>query len=174
MTTAQPKAERLSREDAARWHMATPQNPMVIGAMLLFEQKVTLEALDRLAVDKLIPHRRFRQHVVESTHPFGRPYWCDDAAFDLRAHVQMLNPSHAVDAGELIALAGERMNAPLARDRSPWRLELVDLTPTGSALLVRFHHCIADGRALVSLLQDLADEPPAAEPGHDKDKDKDR
>jgi diacylglycerol O-acyltransferase len=174
MTTAQPKAERLSREDTARWHMATPKNPMVIGALLRFEQKLTLEALGRLAVDKIIPHRRFRQHVVESTHPFGRPRWCDDPAFDLRAHVQALNPSRPVDADELIALAGERMNAPLPRDRSPWRLELVELTPGGSALLVRIHHCIADGRALVALLQELAEELPGAGPEQEREKEKEK
>jgi diacylglycerol O-acyltransferase len=167
-TAAEPKAEPLSREDAARWHMATPKNPMVIGALLLFEQRLTLEALDQLAVDKIIPHRRFRQHVVESTRPFGRPSWRDDPAFDLRAHVQTLNPSLAVDAAGLVTLAGERMNTPLPRDRSPWRLELVELTPTGSALLVRIHHCIADGQALVALLQELADELPGAGSEHEK------
>ena len=35
--------------------------------------------------------------------------------------------------------------------------EVVDLLPVGSALLVRIHHCIADGRALVALLHELAD-----------------
>jgi diacylglycerol O-acyltransferase len=168
MRTAEPNAEPLSREDAARWHMATPTNPMVIGALLLFEERLTLEALDRIVVDKIIPHRRFRQHVVESTHPFGRPHWRDDPAFDLRAHVQALNPSPAVDVAGLITLAGERMNTPLPRDRSPWRLELVDLTPTGTALLVRIHHCIADGQALVTLLQELADELPGAGPRAEK------
>ena len=55
------------------------------------------------------------------------------------------------------------MSAPLPRDRSPWSFDLVDLAPAGSALLVRIHHCIADGRALVALLGELADEAPRAE-----------
>jgi len=49
------------------------------------------------------------------------------------------------------------MSAPLPPGRSPWTFELVDLPPLGSGLLVRIHHCIADGRALVGLLGQLAD-----------------
>ena len=155
-TTVRP--ERLSRADAARWHMGTPTNPMVIGALLLLERRLTLEALEALVRDKLVPHRRFRQHVVESPHRFGSPRWLDDAAFDLHQHVRQLDPSGPVDAATLLGLVNERMNAPLPRGRSPWTFELVDLLPVGSALLVRIHHCIADGRALVALLHQLSDE----------------
>ncbi|HEX3697948.1 MAG TPA: WS/DGAT domain-containing protein [Polyangia bacterium] len=165
MSSGPQEPERLSREDAARWHMATPKNPMIIGALLLFEQRLTLESLDELVVGKIIPHRRFRQHVVECKQLWGRPWWRDDAAFTLRDHVQKLSPSHVVNVDELIRLANERMNAPLPADRSPWRLELIDLAPTGSALLLRIHHCIADGRALVALLNELADDLGKPEPG---------
>jgi diacylglycerol O-acyltransferase len=153
-----PRPERLSRADAARWHMGTPTNPMVIGALLLFDRRLTLEAIEALVRDKLVPHRRFRQHVVESRHRFGAPRWLDDAPFDLYEHVRRLNPSGPVDAGALSDLVAERINAPLPLERSPWTFEVVDLLPHGSALLVRIHHCIADGRALVALLEQLADE----------------
>lgn len=154
-TSARP--ERLSRADAARWHMGTPTNPMVIGALLLFERQLTLQALEALVRETLVPHRRFRQHVVESTHRFGAPRWLDDAPFDLHQHVCKLDRPGPVDAATLLRLVEERINAPLALDRSPWTFELVDLLPVGSALLVRIHHCIADGRALVALLEQLAD-----------------
>ena len=135
--------------------MATPQNPMVIGALLLFDQRLALGALEEAVRDKLIPHRRFRQHVVEPAYWFERPCWRDDVAFEIREHVEKLNPSEAADAAALVRLVNERMNAPLPVDRSPWRFELVDRATGGSALLVRIHHCIADGRALVSLLAGL-------------------
>jgi diacylglycerol O-acyltransferase len=154
------KPERLSRADAARWHMGTPTNPMVIGALLLFERPLTLEALEALVRDKLVPHRRFRQHVVESPHRFGAPRWRDDAPFDLHEHVRRLDPPGPVDTATLLDLVRERINAPLPLGRSPWTFEVVDLLPRGSALLVRIHHCIADGRALVALLEQLADHPP--------------
>jgi diacylglycerol O-acyltransferase / wax synthase len=157
-TSAKP--ERLSRADSARWHMSTPENPMVIGAALLFDQRLTLETIEELARSKLVPHRRFRQHVVEAPHWFGRPRWRDDADFDLRAHVRKVNLPGPADAAALVRLAGEGMSASLPPDRSPWSFDLVDLAPAGSALLVRIHHCIADGQALVALLEKLADEAP--------------
>lgn len=158
------RPERLSRADAARWHMGTPTNPMVIGALLLFERQLTLEALEALVRDKLVPHRRFRQHVVESPHRFGAPRWRDDAPFDLHQHVRRLDPPGPVDAATLLGLVRERINAPLPVGRSPWTFEVVDLLPRGSALLVRIHHCIADGRALVALLHELADHLPGDDP----------
>lgn len=66
-------------------------------------------------------------------------------------------PPGAVDAATLLGLVSERINAPLPLEQSPWILEVVDLLPRGSALLMRIHHGIADGRALVALLQQLAD-----------------
>jgi diacylglycerol O-acyltransferase len=143
--------------------MATPENPMVIGALLRFDERLTLEALEALVRRKLVPHRRFRQHVVEAAHGVGRPSWREDSAFDLRAHVRKLNPPQPVDAAALVGLVSEGMSAPLPRDRSPWIFELVDLAPGGAALLVRIHHCMADGQALVSLLGELADEATPAE-----------
>ncbi|HEY2731964.1 MAG TPA: WS/DGAT domain-containing protein [Polyangia bacterium] len=155
--TTVTKLERLSREDSARWYMGTPENPMVIGALLLFDQRLALDALAEVVSRKLLPHRRFRQHVVEPEHRFARPCWRDDISFDLGEHVLKLSPPHAVDRDALVRLAADRMSAPPPQHRSPWTLELVDLVPEGSALIARFHHCIADGRALVSLLGELAD-----------------
>lgn len=146
---------RLSPADSARWHMATPENPMVIGALLLFDQQITLEELVR---KELLPHGRFHQHVVESPHRVGRPVWRDDSPFDLRAHIQILSLPGPVDVLSLPGLVGERMSTPLPRDRSPWSFELVPLAHAGSAVLVRIHHCIADGNALVPLLGELSDD----------------
>jgi diacylglycerol O-acyltransferase len=145
--------------------MATPENPMVIGALLRFDQRLTLEALEDLVRRKLVPHRRFRQHVVEAAHRVGRPSWCEDPAFDPRAHVRRLNPPQPVDAADLVGLVSEGMTAPLPPDRSPWTFDLVDLAGGGSALLVRIHHCMADGQALVALLGQLADEASPAREG---------
>jgi len=131
---------------------------MVIGALLHFERPLHLGALRDLVRDRLIPHRRFRQHVVEASHPFGGPVWRQDVEFDLDEHVRQLEPPERPDLGALAELCEERLNHPLPSNRSPWRFELVQLATGGSALLARVHHAIADGRALVALLQQLADE----------------
>jgi WS/DGAT/MGAT family acyltransferase len=148
---------RLTREDAARWHMATRENPMVIGGLLLFDRPIPLDELEAVVRAKLMPHGRFRQHVVEPRRWFGRPRWRDDVGFDLREHLRVADGP--VDRADLDWLVSERMSAPLPTARSPWVLELVELSDGGGALIVRFQHSLADGQALVSLLEELADEP---------------
>lgn len=147
---------RLTREDAARWHMATRENPMVIGGLLLFERAISLAKLESIVRAKLLPHGRLRQHVVEPSGWFARPRWREDVGFDLGEHVRETGP---VDRADLDSLVSERMSAPLPPSRSPWDLELVELAGGGGALIVRFQHSLADGLALVSLLEELADEP---------------
>ena len=145
--------------------MGTPKNPMVIGALLLFDQRLSLEALEEVVRGKLLPHGRFHQHVIEPAHSFARPSWRDDDRFELREHIMKLSPPEAMDRAALVRLAGDRMSAALPRDRSPWCLELVELSDGGSALLARFHHCLSDGQALVHLLGELADGVGGASPG---------
>jgi diacylglycerol O-acyltransferase len=139
--------------------MATAENPMVIGALVVTDQRLPASALEDTVRRKLLPHARFRRHVVES----ARPRWRDDPAFELGAH---LHASPApVSEGELARLVGARLGAALPRGRSPWDLQLHDLAGGGSALFARVHHCIGDGQALVSLLADLGGaEPPAPPP----------
>jgi diacylglycerol O-acyltransferase len=129
--------------------MATAENPMVIGALVVTEERLPASALEATVRRKLLPHRRFRQHVAESP----QPRWRDDPAFDLAAH---LHASPApVSEGELARLVGARLGTALPEGRSPWDLQLHDLESGGSALFARVHHCIGDGQALVSLLADL-------------------
>ena len=80
--------------------------------------------------------------------------------FDATLPVTSVRTVESLGSDALARLVSARMSAPLPPERSPWSLELVDLTPGGSALIARFHHCIADGRALVSMLEELADGAP--------------
>lgn len=134
---------------------------MVIGALLVLDGRMQLEELDQLVRDKLLSLRRFQQHVVEPPRGWGRPRWQQDAPFDLRRHVAKLDVAGPLEESALVTLVGERMSTPLPSGSSPWRFELVDFGARQSAILVRVHHSIADGLALISVLQDLADERPA-------------
>ena len=60
------------------------------------------------------------------------------------------------------ALAGDLASTPLDRGKPLWDMYLIDGPGSGSAVIVRMHHCIADGIALARVMLSLAD--PA--PGH--------
>jgi hypothetical protein len=151
----------MSTADAARWHMATPENPMVITALVVLEQRLPLEALEDLVRSKLLRIPRFHQRVVEGA---AGPRWRAEEAFELAAHVRWLREPVAIGDGQLARIAGERMSLPLPRERSPWTIDLLDLASGESALLVRVHHGIADGQALVTVLGELADQAPDPTP----------
>lgn len=133
---------------------------MVIAALLFFDQRLPLEELEERVRRKLLANRRFQQHVAEPRHGWGRPRWQQDAPFDIRRHLGNLAGPGPVPEPWVADLVSDRINAPLAPGSSPWSLELLDMGAQRSALLVRVHHSIADGLALVSVLQDVADERP--------------
>src|SRR5208337_1225254 len=61
------------------------------------------------------------------------------------------------DQGALQRTASDLAGRPLRKDRPLWELHLLDGYGEGSALLLRTHHAIADGGALMQVLLSLAD-----------------
>jgi diacylglycerol O-acyltransferase / wax synthase len=100
---------------------------------------------------------RFRQRVV-SGGLLGAPRWEDDPAFRLEAHLRRRRVAAPGGRAGLEALVGESMSTPMDLSRPLWELVLVEGVGDGCALLVRVHHCIADGIALARVLLSLTDE----------------
>jgi diacylglycerol O-acyltransferase len=160
-----PRAhEPVSAVDGAWLRMDQPSNPMVITAALRFEGALDHAALERLIEERLLPHGRFRQRVEAGALPVLPAHWRDDPGFDLRSHVQRVAlPAPGGDA-ELRRFIDDRMSAGLDRGRPLWQLIHVEGAASGSTLVVRVHHAIGDGIALVRLLLSLTDEVGASPP----------
>jgi diacylglycerol O-acyltransferase / wax synthase len=151
--------EHLSAADAAWLRMDAPANRMIITALLTFEGRLDPIAFEHM-LHRLAELPRFKERVVPPRNPFGLPEWEDDPRFDLRAHVHHLAlPAPGGDA-ELRQFVSERMSADLDRQKPLWEVDLIEC-PGRSAILLRMHHCIGDGVALVRVLLDLAEEPAA-------------
>jgi diacylglycerol O-acyltransferase len=146
----------LSLADATRFHMTTTHNPMEIGALLRLSGRMSAEELRRLVRERLLHQPRFQETVVEPRAQL-LPRWKREVPFELDAHVLLQAAGHAVAEAQLPQWVSQRLSSPLGFERSPWQFELVDVAEGGNALLVRVHHCIADGPALVWLLGALAD-----------------
>ncbi len=61
------------------------------------------------------------------------------------------------DRRALQRTASDLAGRPLRKDRPLWELQLFDGYGDGGALLLRTHHAIADGGALMQVLLSLAD-----------------
>jgi diacylglycerol O-acyltransferase / wax synthase len=154
-------AERMSAVDHTWLRMDQPTNRMVVHTVLWFAQPVDWAAARAALARRLIePFPRFRQRVRQAGGLFGGPEWVDDPAFRLDQHVVTARLPGAGGPAELHAYVGDQLGRALPTDRPLWQVHLVDGYQGGSAMLLRTHHAIADGTALVQVLLSLADPGP--------------
>ena len=66
------------------------------------------------------------------------------------------------DAATLQELVGDLMTMPLDRSRPLWHTYMIDGFGDGAAMIIRMHHCIADGIALARVMLSLTDSKPDA------------
>ncbi|WP_404802760.1 wax ester/triacylglycerol synthase family O-acyltransferase [Marinobacter confluentis] len=130
---------------------------MMISAVLIFEDALSINRLKRVLDERFLKFRRFRQRVI---HQGDRTYWQDDPLFHIDNHVHRI--ALAGDAGkqELQALVSDLNSTSLDFRRPLWKIHYIDQYQGGCALLVRIHHCIADGISLVRVLLSLTDRQP--------------
>ena len=157
----QPAVERMSRVDTAWLRMDTDANLMMIVGIWLVEPAITRDALAARVADTLLKYERFRQKVVEDAMGAS---WVEDVDFDINDHV--VAETLARDAGQTAEQALQQRVGVLAAEaldpaRPLWQFHLVEdmggeMAGT-SALIVRIHHCIADGIALMSVTLAIAD-----------------
>jgi WS/DGAT/MGAT family acyltransferase len=134
--------------------MDRPANLMMICGVLMFDRRLSLARLRRVIDERFLIFRRFRQRTMQTA---TGSYWRDDPDFDLSAHVLATRLPGAADDRELQALASKLMATPLAHDRPMWQFHLVTNYREGSAIVVRIHHCYADGIALVRVMLSMTD-----------------
>lgn len=159
---------RMSNVDAAWLGMDSPDNLMMVTAVLHLD-----ETIDRGRLTTVLQHRlvsrfpKFSMRPLPSGSPFEQPVWTTDPHFDLDRHVVEAG-ARADDSG-LEALVSDLLGQPLDMRHSPWQFHLVDVPASpgsepSSALVARLHHCLADGIALASVLLSLTDDDPHEPP----------
>lgn len=154
--------EKLSNVDLALLRMDVPNNLMIINSVMILETPLTMARLRDTVKRSLLSHDRFHQRVVQPALPFQRPYWEDDPNFDLSAHVIPISRPIPQKQEFLELLVSEMMSLPMDPDRPLWQFFLVERYGSGSALICRMHHSIADGIALMRVLLSMADAEPNA------------
>lgn len=151
--------ETMSSVDHAWLRMETNITHMTIGVVLIFEDALSLPRLKTMLQERLLRFDRFRQCVVqEGMHA----WWQKDAAFSLENHISALSLPEPDSKACLQSVASEIINTGLDFSRPLWHIHHIDNYQQGSVLIIRIHHCIADGMSLVRLLISLTDN--AADP----------
>lgn len=169
--------ERMSKVDTAWLRMDGASNLMMIVGVWVLKPGIRYADLCQRISERLLQYPRFRQRVAQDA---AGASWVPDADFDIGRHVVTETLSRKPRARAQQALQdrlAELAMTPLDMRRPLWQFHLVEHYQGGSAMMVRIHHCIADGIALISVTQSLVDggapPPPrrerAGEPGKGRD-----
>ncbi len=159
--------ERMTKVDTAWLRMDSQYNLMMIVGVWVLRPGISHEALCVRLEERLLKYTRFTQKVVQDA---TGATWVRDAEFNIAHHVTREKLARKPKGREQEALQdrlAELAMQPLNPDRPLWQFHLVEDYDGGSAMMVRIHHCIADGIALISVTQSLVDgglAPPARKP----------
>jgi diacylglycerol O-acyltransferase len=95
------------------------------------------------------------------TQPFdvGAPTWVDDPGFDLSRHVRRVAVPRPGDDTELFRVVADVLERRLDRDRPLWECWVIEgLKGNRWAILMKIHHCMADGISAIRILTRLCDD----------------
>ncbi|WP_291984861.1 wax ester/triacylglycerol synthase family O-acyltransferase [Candidatus Accumulibacter sp. ACC007] len=147
--------ETVSHVDTAWLRMDRPENLMQIVGVMIFVGRIDAARLKRTLAKRLLRYRRFRQIA---TLDADGACWVDDADFDIDRHLRHSLLPAPSGKHELQKFVAEMASEPLNPARPRWEFNLVELADGNSALVARIHHAIADGIALIGVMNTLTDE----------------
>ena len=163
MTSCQ-NGDRLSWGDALFLYLEREGMPMNIASVGVFEGEISLEACTQFIDSKLPLLPRYYQRVVPPPLNIGFPAWEYDPDFDVHNHIREVTLRRGTEK-DLQATAAAILGTTMDRQRPLWDFTLVHgLRGDRTAIVVRIHHCLADGIAGVGLMNVLMDPSPEPRP----------
>ena len=84
------------------------------------------------------------------------PVWIDDPSFNVRYHIRQIALPQPADERVLKRVCGYLLELPLDMDKPPWEAWVVDGLPNDQfAIVIKIHHCMADGISGLAIIQTL-------------------
>jgi diacylglycerol O-acyltransferase / wax synthase len=147
--------EHLAGADRAWLLMERPTNLMVVVGLIVVSSGLERERYRELIARRFLAHERFR--CIPVADALGAR-WVEAEQFNLDDHIAWTALPRPGTQRELEALLGELASTPFNPGRPLWTFHVVEGYRGGCAIIVRIHHCYADGIALMRVLLSLTDE----------------
>lgn len=155
-----PAYERLPERDAAFLLFETPETHMHLCGVAIFEAGPLAGHDGGVDVDRIRAHITAKLHQIPRYRQrlawiplYNHPVWVDDVDFNLAYHVRHTSLPRPGDPEQLKQLAARIASQPLDRDRPLWEVWVVEGLEGGRfALVIKTHHCMADGLSAVDIL----------------------
>ena len=151
------KHERMSPIDTAWLRMDGPDSAMMIVSVMTTATPLQATQVRDVLRTRLLCFPRFRQRPVPDA--LGAS-WHEARDFDLDQHLVVTELPGRGGKRELEALTARLAGERLEPSRPWWQIHLVERYGTGSAWILRVHHCYADGIAMVRVLLSLTEQDP--------------
>ena len=158
--------DQLSGMDASFLHLETPETPMHVGSLMLFElpegydgayyEDVKAMLGKRLHISALLTRK-----LAQMPFELAEPVWIEDDDIDLDYHVRTLTLRRPGTMAQLEQLVARLHSSLLDRSRPLWEMYVIDGLENGQvAFYTKAHHSGVDGKAGVELAKVLYDMTP--------------
>jgi diacylglycerol O-acyltransferase / wax synthase len=152
--------QRVSTDDLLSLASERGSTPMQVGAVLWLDARASLDpvlVMDAIA-QRVTAVPRLRQRLVKVPWGCGRPVWVDDRDFTVTNHFSAILCPAPGGENAVLEVAAEMLGTRLPRDRPLWAATFVtDTGKGGAALIIVFHHVLADGIGGLAILASLVD-----------------
>lgn len=130
-----------------------------IGAIAIMDGSPPDYALFKsLLAERIQAIPRFIQMLRMQPFDVAAPAWVDDPEFDLSRHVRRIAVPRPGDDSELYRVVADVLERRLDRDRPLWECWVIEgLAGNRWAILMKIHHCMADGISATHMLARLCD-----------------
>lgn len=173
--------QQLSGQDASFVYLETPNTPMHIGSVAIYDPstapggKVRFKDILRHIEARLHLARPFRQKLVRVPGNLDHPYWIEDENFDIEFHVRHIALPEPGDWRQLCIQVARLHSRPMDMSKPLWEFTVVEGLdniaglPAGCfALVSKVHHAAIDGMSGVDMTSAIhaleAEAPPPPAP----------
>jgi diacylglycerol O-acyltransferase / wax synthase len=160
----------LSGVDASFLHLETPEMPMHVGSLNIFDlpegytgdfyEDVKAHIAGRMHLAEVFEHK-----LAQIPFELSNPVWVDDSDIDIDYHIRRVMVSKPGTFKQLEQLVGRLHSSLLDRSRPLWEFYVIEGLQTGQpAIYAKVHHAAVDGQAGVALAKAIYDLTPEPRP----------
>lgn len=155
--------KQLSGIDATFLYMETPETPMHVAGLTLYDPPKALEGSFHEHFRTFFAKRVhlipiFSKKLARAIFDLDHPGWVDAGEVDLDHHIRHQTLPRPGSFAQLEALVGDLHSVPLDRSRPLWQFTVIDGLADGRfALYSKVHHAAVDGGAGMVITKALYD-----------------
>jgi diacylglycerol O-acyltransferase len=164
---------KLTGIDAAFLYMETPETPMHVGSLTLFEPPADFsgsffEHFREFFLSRIHLAPIFEKKLARAVLELDHPGWVDADDLDFDYHLRRITLLSPGRFDQVEALVADLHSVALDRSRPLWQINVIEGLDDGNvAIYAKVHHAAVDGgagMAIAAALYDMSPKPRAVKP----------